>query len=102
MLRTFADRVHAGRTREIVADDDAPADVQAGIDGELHVRTNARRDDDEVAIESRSVGELEPLHVAVAENGGGARFEVRAQSHALELRAAARLPPRASICASIR
>src|SRR6185503_6074528 len=71
--------------RKIVTDDDATANVEAGVSRQLHVGPNACRNDNEIAVEPRPACELESLHVAIAQNRRGTRFEMRAKSHALEL-----------------
>ena len=87
MLGAFADGKHVRRaaTGQIVADDDAACDRQAGPDGKLDVRTDAGGDHHHVALERRAIEEGETGHVAIAQNRRRRLFEVDVKSHLLEL-----------------
>jgi hypothetical protein len=87
MLRAFADGTDVRRavTRQVVADDNAAPDLQTGFDRHRHIRADAGRDDDHLAVECRPVVERQTRHLVVAEYGGRRFLEMDLHAHLLEL-----------------
>ena len=75
------------RASEVVADDDAAIDFEAGVGGKLRVGPDAGGDHDEIAFQRSAVRELETLDMAVSKNGRRASGKVSNEAHLLELAA---------------
>ena len=87
MLGAFADREHVGcRGLQLIVDDDAAVDGNAGFLGQRGVRPDAGGKDHRIGIDQAAIGELDALDPALAMDPRGVGVEQDLDALALHQR----------------
>src|SRR5215510_4328076 len=86
MLHALAHREDIrGRGLHVVVHDDAALDLYAGFAPNLYVRSDSRRDDDEIGVEPLAVGKLHRFDALLSKDGRRASPEQHANAEPLHL-----------------